>query len=39
MPFAETWMDLKAVTQSGECQKEQISHINTYMWDLGKWFQ
>ena len=39
MPFAETWMDLKAVTQSGESQKEQISHINTYMWNLGKWFQ
>ena len=40
MPFAETWMDLKPVIQSEVSKREkQISHINTYMWSLGKLFK
>ena len=37
--FVETWMDLETVIQS-EVKSErekQISYINTYMWNLGKW--
>ena len=39
--FVETWMDLETVIQS-EVKSErekQISYINTYMWNLGKWYR
>ena len=36
--FVEMWMDLETVIQSEVCQKEknQILHINAYMWNLEK---
>ena len=38
--FAETWMDLETVIKSEVRQKEkQISFINTYMWNLEKWYR
>ena len=38
--FVETWMDLETVIQSEVSQKEkQISLINTYMWNLEKWYR
>ena len=38
--FAETWMDLETVIKSEVSQKEkQISFINTYMWNLEKWYR
>ena len=39
--FSETWMDLETVIQN-EVKSErekQISYINTYMWNLGKWYR
>ena len=36
--FVETWMDLETVIQS-EVRKRKISHINTYMWNLEKWYK
>ena len=39
--FVETWMDIETVIQS-EVKSErekQISYINTYMWNLGKWYR
>ena len=36
--FVETWMHLETVMQSEVSQKE-ISYINTYMWNLGKWYR
>ena len=37
--FVETWMDLETVIQSEVSQKEKnISYINTYMWNLEKWY-
>ena len=38
--FVEMWMDLETVIQS-EVKSErekQISYINTYMWNLEKWY-
>ena len=33
------WMNLEPVIQSEVSQKEkQISHINTYIWNLEKWY-
>ena len=38
--FVEMWMDLETVIQSEVSQKEkQISYINTYMWNLEKWYR
>ena len=38
--FVEMWMDLESVIQSEVSQKEkQISYINTYMWNLEKWYR
>ena len=39
--FLETWMNLEIVIQSEVSHKEekQISHINTYMWNLEKWYR
>ena len=38
--FVETWMDLETVIQSEVSQKEkQISYVNTYMWNLEKWYR
>ena len=36
--FVEMWMDLESVIQNEVSQKEknQISYINAYMWNLGK---
>ena len=40
VPFAETWTDLETVIQSEVDQKEKnISYINSYVWNLGKWFR
>ena len=39
--FVETWMDLDTVIQS-EVKSERekpISYINTYMWNLEKWYR
>ena len=39
-PFAEIWVDLETVTES-EVRSErekQISYVNTYMWNLEKWY-
>ena len=38
--FVKTWMDLETVIQSEVSQKEKkISYINTYMWNLEKWYR
>ena len=38
--FAETWMDLEMVIQWSKSEREkQISYINTYMWNLEKWYR
>ena len=39
--FVEMWTDLESVIQSEVIQKreKQISCINTYMWNLEKWYQ
>ena len=39
--FVETWMDLESVILSEVSQKEkkQILYINTYMWNLEKWYR
>ena len=39
--FVETWMDLDTVIQSEVSQKEKnkISYINAYMWNLEKWYR
>ena len=39
--FGEMWMDLESVIQSELSQKEktQISYINSYMWNLEKWYR
>ena len=41
VPFAETWMDLETVTESKvkSEREKQISYINTYMWNLEKWYR
>ena len=36
--FVESWMDLETVIQSEVGQKE-ISYMNTYMWNLEKWYR
>ena len=38
--FVETWMDLETVIQSEVSSEReiQISYINTYMWNLEKWY-
>ena len=39
--FVVRWMDLESVIQS-EVKSErekQILYINTYTWDLGKWYR
>ena len=39
--FAEMWMDLETVIQrevKSEREK-QISYVNTYMWNLEKWYR
>ena len=36
----ETWMDLKSVIQSEVSHKEKNKYrINTYMWNLEKWYR
>ena len=38
--FVETWMNLETVIQNEVSQKEKnISYINTYMWNLEKWYR
>ena len=36
--FVEMWMDLETVIPSEVSQKE-ISYMNTYMWNLEKWYR
>ena len=35
----ELWMDLESVIQSEISQKEKNKYINTYMWNLEKWYR
>ena len=38
--LVETWMDPETVIQNEVSQKEkQISYINTYLWNLEKWYR
>ena len=37
--FVETWMDLETVIQSEVSQKEKNKYINSYMWNLEKWYR
>ena len=37
--FVETWMNLETVIQSEVSQKEKNKYINTYMWNLEKWYR
>ena len=39
--FLEMWMDLETVIRSEVSQKEKnkISYINAYMWNLEKWYR
>ena len=37
--FAETWMYLDTVIQSKSGREKQISCINTYIWNLEKWYR
>ena len=38
--FVVRWMDTESVIQSEVSQKEkQILYINTYMWNLEKWYR
>ena len=39
MTFAETWIDLETVIQSEASQKEKNKYINTYRWNLEKWYR
>ena len=36
VPLAQTWMDLEAVTESQSERENQVSYINTYIWNLEK---
>ena len=38
--FVETWMDLDCHTEGSKSEREkQISYINSYMWNLEKWYR
>ena len=39
--FVEMWLDQESVIQSEVSQKEekQILYINTYMWNVEKWYR
>ena len=37
-PFAETWMDPEPVIQS-EVSHKKRNKINSYMWNLEKWYR
>ena len=38
--FVEMWMDLETIIQSEVSQKEKKKlYINTYMWNLEKWYR
>ena len=40
LPFARTWMDLEIIILSEVSQTEkQISHDNTYIQNLKKWYK
>ena len=32
------WMNLEPIIQSEVSQKEQVSYINAYMWNLERWY-
>ena len=36
--FVETWLDLESVIQSEVSQRKTV-HMNTYMWNLQKWYR
>ena len=40
MSFGEMWINLETVIQSEVSQKEEkkVSYINTYIWNLEKWY-
>ena len=33
------WMNLEPITQSEVVRKRQIPYINTYIWNLERWYQ
>ena len=37
--FVETWTDLETVIQIEVSQKEKNKYINTYIWNLEKWYR
>ena len=37
--FVEMWMDLETVIQSEVSQKEKSKYINSYAWNLEKWYR
>ena len=39
VPFAEMWMDLEIVIQSKSEIEKPVLYINTYMWNLEKWYR
>ena len=39
VPFVEMWMDLCYTEWSKSERENQISSINTYMWNLKKWYR
>ena len=38
VPFAATCIDLETVIQSKSERERQILYINTYIWNLQKWY-
>ena len=36
--WTKTWMKLEPVNQSELRKRKRISYINTYVWNLGKWY-
>ena len=37
--FVEMWMDLESVIQREKEREKQISYVNAYMWNIGKWYR
>ena len=37
--FVEIWKDLESVIHSEVSQKEKQIYIDTYMWNLEKWYR
>ena len=39
MVFSATWIDLEIIILSEVSQREKNIYINTYMWNLEKWYR